>query len=104
MVGIGRYISPVSWRACPALARPPPPTATCSLEFRSEVAEGDGSEVFHKLLWYSAHPSLWSLSLFWLNFLHRHSCRLLLLLSHQPEGPKNLRPLEFLSYSTFKLE
>lgn len=23
---------------------------------------------------------------------------------HQPEGPKNLRPLEFLSYSTFKLE
>lgn len=75
MVGIGRDTSPVPWRArlAPALL-----TATCSLKFRVEVAEGDRSDTLHKVLQSPARPSLWSLSLLWLNYPYRHSCRLLL--------------------------
>lgn len=76
-------MSPVPWRACP------PPTAMCSLEFSAEVAEGSGRDALLEVLQSSAHPSLWSLSLLWLNFLPRHSCRL-------PALTTNLKALRIL--------
>lgn len=92
MVGVGRDISPVPWRVCPA---PAPLTAICSLELRDEVPEDNGTPSLGRrgaLLTLPSGPCLCSGLIFYTGTAADPSSY------HQPQGPENRRPLELLSY------
>lgn len=94
MVGIGRDMSPVPWRACLA----PTPQLLCALwssglRWLRAVGEMPSSRCCRARLTLPSGPCPCSGLIFYTGTAADSSCS-----HHQPEGPKNLMPLQCLSY------